>query len=171
MMLISPTTKRMRASKFGRSQVELEQAKSKISSVKDQVQTGYTERNRIRKEMQDLADRLQEINLEARMEWQLQDRAIAEADRVIRDPTPTAQVADATGHDDKEKEDTDQHEILEAIHRNQTAIDALSAKKQMFADALEEIKDGTGYELMDELAEQFEAYEDEVSRNASVEIM
>eukprot|EP01138_Halocafeteria_seosinensis_P008766 gb/GECG01008960.1/.p1 GENE.gb/GECG01008960.1/~~gb/GECG01008960.1/.p1 ORF type:complete len:715 (+),score=143.29 gb/GECG01008960.1/:1-2145(+) len=148
---------------FGKLEKEVEAAKNKITSIKKKIQEGYAERNRIRKEMQELTDRLQELDLEAKLEWKFQDKELAQADAIIRNPQAFKEQfsKDDGSQETEEFLKNQQQECLMNINRDRKAIDKLSDTWKTFEEALETIKDGTGYESIDELIQQFEAYEDE----------
>ena len=103
--------------------------------------------------------------MEAKLEWQYQDKELAQADAIIRNPQAFKEQfnKDDGNQETEEFLKNQQQDCLININRDRKAIDKLSDIWKTFEDALEIIKDGTGYESIDELIQQFEAYEDEVS--------
>lgn len=115
--------------------------------------------------MQESADRLQELELEAKLEWRYQDKELAKSDAIIRNPNAFAEnlEKDQGSQETEEFLKNQQQECLLSINHDRKTIDKLSETWKQFEEAIESIKDGTGYENIEDLIRQFEAYEDEVS--------
>lgn len=149
---------------FDKMQGELEEEKAKIDSTKAKIEAAYSDRNQIRKEMQSIMDRMQELQLEAKLEWQVQDKALADSDNLMRNPLAARGSDEGAGNLSPEQEQElkrQQQTALWQIAKDKTIYEKLQGRHKTFARAVEDIKDGTGYDDLADLVAQLKSYEEE----------
>lgn len=149
---------------FEKLQVELQDIQTRIADTKTSIGHMYAERATVRKEMQNLMDQVQGLQLESQLEWQVQDKALSEAEQIMHNPIKAQDLHAAVGGLSASEEQQlrdQQHEALSQIAADQLVVDKLESQTARYEAALAAVRDGTGFEDMQALVSTLQDFDRE----------
>lgn len=138
---------------------ELMDVKKRTETAKMAISEAYASRDASRAEAQSVLDAMYRERAAAQEEFDQQSQALAEADVQPDSKAPTT-----TGLLTAEEEDRLKKKIVDTAWKIQEQRSKLAKAKEkatVFDDAIEQVKDATGFESLEELVEQMNAAEEE----------
>ncbi|KAA0157637.1 hypothetical protein FNF27_00480 [Cafeteria roenbergensis] len=144
---------------------ELLEVKTKTESTQRQIQDAYAARDSTRAEAQSVLDAMQRDRKAAKQEFEQQTLALQEADKAL-----VSKSQPAIGMLTPEEESLLKAKITELaakVQEHKTRLAKAKAKAATFEDAMEQLRDATAYESLDELVAQMTACEEEKFDKAS----
>lgn len=144
---------------------ELLSVKTKTESTQRQIQDAYAARDATRAEAQGVLDAMQRDRKAAKLEFDQQTLALQEADKALVSKSQPA--SGMLTPDEEASLKAKITELAAKVQEHKARLAKTKAKAATFEDAMEQLRDATAYESLDELVAQMTACEEEKFDKAS----